>query len=558
MELILVVVGAIVVTAIAHRRGLEPALIIVVVGIAVSFAPDFEPPELDSHILLTVVLPPLLYSAALNFSFPTFLRNIRPILGLGVGLVVISAFTVAAVSAWLVLVPLTFATALVLGAIVAPPDAVTAVAVGRKLGLPKKVMAILTGESLINDAAALTLFSIAVAQVAGTRTFIDNPVLLFAYSAVVGPVVGALLGWITLWIRRRLANPGLETVQGLVVPFAAFIVAEELHASGVLAVVVAGFVVGSGTLSAGYQTRLQERYVWNSVDVLLEAFVFAYIGLHLRFVLQDLQEAHESLTQVAIASAIVLVLVLVIRPVSVFLMFGRSKLARHVEAKWSVPAPDTGRGTTRDRPLAKWRSRIDRRSLSWQENVVVSWTGMRGVVTLAAAAAIPATTIDGEPFPERATIQAIAFVVSVGTLLIQGSTLPWLIRRLHLSRFNDDHADDRAEEIKAEQVVQRAADDVLADFHAHPPAGINQELVAEIRAVIARHAQDADEMPDPGAPTKRAEVFSTVYRAVLGAQRAALIAELEDGRIEDEAVRAMLERLDLQEASVTARLESRL
>lgn len=556
MELILVVVGAIVVTAIAHRRGLEPALIIVVVGIVVSFAPDFEPPELDSHILLTVVLPPLLYSAALNFSFPTFLRNIRPILGLGVGLVVVSAFTVAAVSAWLVVVPLTFATALVLGAIVAPPDAVTAVAVGRKLGLPRKVMAILTGESLINDAAALTLFSIAVAQVAGTHTFIANPVLLFTYSAVLGPVVGAVLGYITLWIRRRLANPGLETVQGLVVPFAAFIVAEEMHASGVLAVVVAGFVVGNGTLSAGYQTRLQERYVWNSVDVLLEAFVFAYIGLHLRFVLEDLQQAHESLRQVAIASAIVLLMVLVIRPVSVFLMFGRSKLARHVEAKWSVPAPENGRGA--GRPLGRWRSRIDRRSLSWQENVVVSWTGMRGVVTLAAAAAIPATTVDGEPFPERATIQAIAFVVSVGTLLIQGSTLPWLIRRLQLSRFNDDHAADRAEEVKAEQVVQQAAEGVLAEFRANPPAGIDQDLVTEIRAVIARHAQDADEMPDPGAQTKRAEVFSSLYLAVLGAQRAALIAERDEGRIEDEAVRAMLERLDLQEASVTARLESRL
>ncbi|MCV7431473.1 cation:proton antiporter [Mycolicibacterium bacteremicum] len=557
MELILVVVGAIVVTAIAHRRGLEPALIIVVVGIVVSFAPDFEPPELDSHILLTVVLPPLLYSAALNFSFPTFLRNIRPILGLGVGLVVVSAFTVAAVSAWLVVVPLTFATALVLGAIVAPPDAVTAVAVGRKLGLPRKVMAILTGESLINDAAALTLFSIAVAQVAGTHTFIANPVLLFTYSAVLGPVVGAVLGYITLWIRRRLANPGLETVQGLVVPFAAFIVAEEMHASGVLAVVVAGFVVGNGTLSAGYQTRLQERYVWNSVDVLLEAFVFAYIGLHLRFVLEDLQQAHESLRQVAIASAIVLLIVLVIRPLSVFLMFGRSKLARHVEAKWSVPAPENGRGAAR-RPLGRWRSRIDRRSLSWQENVVVSWTGMRGVVTLAAAAAIPATTVDGEPFPERATIQAIAFVVSVGTLLIQGSTLPWLIRRLQLSRFNDDHAADRAEEVKAEQVVQQAAEGVLAEFRANPPAGIDQDLVTEIRAVIARHAQDADEMPDPGAQTKRAEVFSSMYLSVLGAQRAALITERDEGRIEDEAVRAMLERLDLQEASVTARLESRL
>jgi hypothetical protein len=168
VELILVVVGAIAVTAIAHRRGLEPALIIVVIGIAVSFLPGFSAPELDSHILLSVVLP-LLYSAALDFSFPTFLRNIRPILGLGVGLVVVTAFVVAAVSSWLVVVPLTFGTALVLGAIVAPPDAVTAVAVGRKLGLPKRVMAILTGESLINDAAALALLSVAVVVVADTE-----------------------------------------------------------------------------------------------------------------------------------------------------------------------------------------------------------------------------------------------------------------------------------------------------------------------------------------------------------------------------------------------------
>lgn len=531
---------------------MEPALIIVVIGSAVSFLPGFEPPELDSHILLTVVLPPLLYSAALDFSFPTFFRNIRPILGLGVGLVVVTAFAVAAVSSWLVLVPLTFGLALVLGAIVAPPDAVTAVAVGRKLGLPKRVMAILTGESLINDAAALTLFSIAVAQVAGSHTFIENPFLLFGYSATVGPLVGALLGYVTLWIRKHLDNPGLETVQGLVVPFAAFITAEEFHASGVLAVVVAGFVVGNGAMGAGYQTRLQERYVWNSVDVLLEAFVFAYIGLHLRFVLQDLNEAHESLAVVAVASIIVLLIVLVIRPLSVFLMFGRNKLSSHVESKFSTP------GTRTRKPKARWRRMIDRRSLSWRENVVVSWTGMRGVVTLAAAAAIPVTTASGEPFPERATIQAIAFAVSVGTLLIQGWTLPLLIRQLNLSRFCDDHAADRAEEIKAEQVVHDAADEVLDAFEADPPEGLDPRVVTEIRAVIARHSQDADEMPDPEALTKRAAVFSGLYRDVLAAQRGALIAERDEGRIEDEAVRAMLERLDLQEAGVSARLESRL
>ncbi|HTY29657.1 MAG TPA: sodium:proton antiporter [Mycobacterium sp.] len=562
MELILVVVGAIVVTAIAHQRGLEPTLIIVVVGIAVSFVPGFEAPELDSHILLTVVLPPLLYSAALDFSFPTFLRNIKPILGLGVGLVLVTAFTVATVSAWLVVVPLTFGTALVLGAIVAPPDAVTAVAVGRKLGLPKRVMAILTGESLINDAAALTLFLVAVAQVAGTHTFIENPVLLFAYSAVAGPAVGAALGYVTLWIRNRLNNPGLETIQGLVVPFAAFIAAEELHASGVLAVVVAGFVVGSGTLSAGYQTRLQERYVWHAVDVLLEAFVFAYIGLHLRFVLEDLRENHESLTEVAVASAIVLFIVLAIRPLSVFAMFGRGLLLRHVDRTLSVPIPERGgRGALgvkrRGKPEGKWRSMIDHRSLSWRENVVVSWTGMRGVVTLAAAAGVPLTVAGGEPFPERATIQAIAFVVAVGTLLLQGWTLPPLIRRLDLSDREDDQSYDREETLKAERIVHDAADAVLADFRAHPPEGLDPRVLAEIRDTIARHSQDADEMPDPEAHTLRAEVFSGLYRDVLAAQRAALISERDAGSLDDEAARAMLERLDLQEAGVTARLESR-
>ncbi|KUI38869.1 sodium:proton exchanger [Mycobacterium sp. IS-1496] len=560
MELILVVVGAIVVTAIAHRRGLEPALVLVVVGFAVSFAPDFNGVELESEVLLSVVLPPLLYSAALSFSFPTFLRNIRPILGLGVGLVVITTFAVAGLASWLV-PSLTFGTALILGAVVAPPDAVTAVAVGRRLGLPKKVMAILTGESLVNDAAALSLFSIAVAQVAGSRAFIENPVLLFSYSALLGPLVGAALGFVTLWIRRRLANPGLETIQGLVVPFAAFISAEHLHASGVLAVVVAGFVVGHGSLDAGYQTRLQERYVWNSVDVMLEAFVFAYIGLQLRFVLEDLHEAHESLAEVAVASGVVLLVVLLIRPVCVFVMFGRGVLSRKVESKLSVPKPERGGrgalGIRRRGGPRRLSGLVDRRTLTWQENVVVSWTGMRGVVTLAAASGIPLMTVDGEAFPERATIQAIAFVVSVGTLLLQGWTLPPLIRWLQPS-FEVDRQSDETETRKAEQVVHTAADEVLNRFADAPPRGLDEETLANIRQTIARHAQDADEMPDPESHTPRAEVFSQLYRDVLCAQRTALIAERDAGRIEDEAVRAMLERLDLQEAGVSARLESRI
>jgi CPA1 family monovalent cation:H+ antiporter len=447
---------------------------------------------------------------------------------------------------------LCFATALVLGAVVAPPDAVTAVAVGRKLGLPKRVMTILTGESLINDAAALTLFSIAVAEVAGSRNFIDNPVLLFGYSAAVGAAVGVALGYVTLWIRNRLNNPGLETVQGLLVPFAAYITAENLHASGVLAVVIAGFVVGNGSLSSGYQTRLQERYVWNSVDVLLEAFVFAYIGLHLRFVLADLREAHESMTDVAVASIVVLGVVLVIRPAWVSLMFGRSVLSRQIDRNLSVPIPERGgRGALGIRRRAKPPT-----LLTWQEHVVVSWTGMRGVVTLAAAAGIPLTTASGEPFPQRALIQAVAFVVAVGTLLVQGATLPAMIRRLGVS--SPDGGDQHAREhLKAERIVHHAAEGVLADFAANPPEGLDPGVVAEIRETIARHSQDADHMPDPDEHSLRAEVFSALYRDVLVAQRAVLIAERDSGNVGDEAARAMIDRLDLQEAGVTARLESR-
>jgi len=215
----------------------------------------------------------------------------------------------------------------------------------------------------------------------GSTAFISNPLLLFSYSAVLGPAVGAALGYVTLWIRRRLAHPGLETIQGLVVPFAAFISAEHLHASGVLAVVVAGFVVGHGALDAGYQTRLQERYVLELRRRDARGLVFAYIGLQLRFVLEDLNEAHESLTEVALASGVVLVVVLLIRPAWVFLMFGAACLSRHVEARLSVPIPVVGaRGAlgTRKPNGGKRSALIDRRLLTWQENVVVSWTGMRG------------------------------------------------------------------------------------------------------------------------------------------------------------------------------------
>ena len=283
MQLLLVVVGAIAVAAIAHRKGLEPSIVVVMLASLVSFIPGLPRFELQPDLILGVVIPPLLYSAALDFSFASFARNIRPILALGVGMVLVSTFATGLV-AWWVVPSLAFTPALVLGAVVAPPDAVAALAVGRRLGLPKRLMAILTGESLVNDASALTVFSLTVAAVTGGHTTFSNPFLLFGYDVVGGCVIGLLLGIVVHWIRLRLRDSGFETALGLAVPFAAYLLAEQIHASGVLAVVMAGFSLGHNNASVGFETRLQDRQVWQSLDTLLETFVFAYMGLRCRFI----------------------------------------------------------------------------------------------------------------------------------------------------------------------------------------------------------------------------------------------------------------------------------
>src|SRR5262245_16811058 len=223
----LVIVGAIVVTALARRKEAQPALVITLVALAVSLIPGLPRLELESDVILGVVLPPLLYTATLEFSVFAFFRKLGPILVLGVGLVIVTALVVGAVGA-AVVPALTTGAAIVLGAVIAPPDAVSAVGIGRELGLRRRVLSVLTGESLVNDAAALTLFSVAVASVTGSHTFLDNPFLLFFYSSLVGIASGLAIGIVALGIRRVLNDAGLETVLGLVIPFAAFMLAEEL------------------------------------------------------------------------------------------------------------------------------------------------------------------------------------------------------------------------------------------------------------------------------------------------------------------------------------------
>ena len=372
----------------------------------------------------------------------------------------------------------------------------TIVSHGKELGLPRRVVAILTGESLVNDAAALTFFSLAVAAAAGTHTFISNPFWLFVYGCAVGLVVGWLLGVVAITTRSVLGSPALETALGLILPFAAYFVAESFHASGVLAVVIAGFTVSIGTQynpgretrGVDFRTRTMERQVWPVIETLLEAFVFAYMGLQVRWVIEDLAETEYSFGEALGLGLLVLLAVILIRIAWVAALYGKGLFDAWIYAKRAAVDPSDPRVVRRMQQVARmeqrqaereerWRERDERwaerrpdrqklerpkrkrnmrqppRPLSWKESLLVSWTGMRGIVTLAAAGSIPLTDGFGEEFPGRTLIQFIAFTVAIGTLLLQGLTVPLLARRLNI-----DVADEDAEEERQLAAAQAAAD----------------------------------------------------------------------------------------------------
>ena len=498
VQLLLVMTGALIIAAFAHLRGLQAGIVTVTLAAAISFIPGLPRLELDPELILGVVIPPLLYSATLNFSFFAFVKNLRSILGLGVGLVVFTTAVVGLLTSWLS-PELGLAGALVLAAVVSPPDSVTTVSHGREIGLPRRTISILTGESLVNDAAALTLFAVAVAAVTGDSEFIENPFLLFGWEAVIGLILGVVLGRVVIAVRSKVGNPTIESGLNLLVPFLAYFAAEQLHASGIIAVVAAGFTVSMshfhtpsrGTPSTAYRTRLQEAALWPVVDLILEAFVFAYMGLQFRFVLEDLADSSTPTWSTIGLGLIVLVTVVLCRFAWVYFSYGRAQLALLIYAKRMARTLDPmarrreRRRGDPDRTIEGRPQRLDRSGRSQRpdnaerpqlqqnldtaagrtggrggrpgpggrpggrdgshitvltppENLLVSWTGMRGIITLAAAGGIPLTIASGAPFPGRTIIQTVAFIVAVGTLLMQGSTLPWLAKRLKIDTTAED------------------------------------------------------------------------------------------------------------------------
>jgi len=530
--ILVVMIVSIAVAALAERRNIQPPLLLAIIGLGASYLPGLPKLELEPHIILGIVLPPMLFSAASDFSFSSFARRAGSIINLGVFLV-FAVTVVVGIAATIVLPGIPPAAALVLGAVLAPPDAVAAITIGRKAGLPTALMTVLKGESLINDAAALTLFAATIAAVAGTHPFIDGIGQSFLYAALVGSLVGALIGNLAQFVRGKLGNPSLATAVSVVIPFAVYLLAEELHASGVLAVVAAGFSMGHHATSAGYEERIQERQFWRTADTLLETFVFAYIGLQLRFVLEDATAAGYQLSTLLGATVAIFVATVLVRFGWIFVTaaLGRWRYKRIIE-KNALHAPRR-RGRTPPPPSPP---------LSWKENIVLSWTGMRGVVTLAAAAGIPLVTATGEDFPGREAILALAFLVTIATLLIHGLTLPWLIRRLDIA--NPDDARYEAEQRSlARQIAQKANKETLEAYRA---AHDNPDDRTMIDLIASRFNRESENQ-------KSAENFDRTLALDLGnlllnARRTSLLAARDARQLDDAVLRDMLEQMDTEQA----------
>ena len=523
--LLAVLVVSVLLSGIARRYDVSGPLALVVAGLLAGLIPGVHGIELEPDLVLFVILPPLLWSAGLESSYVALRKNTRRIGLLAVGLPLVTTFAVGFV-AYRTVPELTVAAALTLGAIVAPPDAVSAAAIGRRLGLPRQIMTLLGGESLLNDATALTAYKVALAASIGTAASWGTPVFTFALAAVGGTAIGWAMGTLIVHVRTWFVDSLVESAIGLVAPFFIYLLAEEVHGSGVIAVVVAALILGQRSSRASYATRLQDTAVWKTLQFVLESFAFLLIGLQLPTVVAELEGI--SAATLAIASTAVLATVIGVRIVWVFAMaFIPRKFSRRIRENEEKPTK--------------------------AQVFIVAWAGMRGVVSLAAAFAVPATTLSGDDFPGRPQLVFLTFVVVVGTLLLHGLTLPLIIRVLDVQ--SDDAQKDALEEAAAQTKAAQAAADKLDELMASQRADSD---VHDRAAKILRHWNDRrrnqaweqlgrsdDEIGEgPSAAFKRLRL------EMLKAERETFIEERDAGRIDDEVLRSVLHGLDLEEATL--------
>ncbi|MEV0296397.1 Na+/H+ antiporter [Nocardia sp. NPDC050710] len=506
--LVVLVASATALAALARRFGISEPLVLTLAGVAASYLPFVPEVHPDPEIILLGLLPPLLYTAAIRTSLVDFRANIRTIALLSVGLVLFSTFAVAAVVYWLLPVP--FAVAVALGAVVAPPDAVAATAVARRIGMPRRIVTILEDESLFNDATALVTLRTAIAAAAGTyelwRAGVD-----FLLAAGGGALVGIVVAYLLAMLRRRITDPVLDTTLSFLAPFIAYLPAEEIGASGVIAVVTCGMILGHGApVWQSAASRIAERTNWRTIQFILECSVFLIIGLQVRAILEDAWSSGLDHATLVLAAGAVLLTVMLARPLWIF--------------PWMLLMRGLGKESA---PLT--------------HPAVVSWAGMRGVVTLAAVLLLPEGT------PQLAVLKLLALVVVAGTLLLQGTSLPWLVRLLRL------RGPSRAEDaLQKANLLQQAVAAGLAELDARITPDTPETVVQSLRdrvtwqtnAAWERLGRSESEQATPTAEYRRLRL------AMLQAERETVLRVRDSGRLDYEILQHVLARLDLEESMI--------
>ncbi len=525
----------------AKRMNVPYPLMLVVAGLALGFVPRLPRVSLEPDYVFLLFLPPLLYYAALLTSWRDFRANLLPITQLAVGLTLFTTVAVAA-CAMLVLPGLTWAAAFVLGAIISPPDAIAASAIANRLGVPRRIVTILEGESLVNDAIALVAYRFAVAAVVTGAFSLTAAVWQFIVVSIGGVWVGLLVGLLATRLRPKINDYVIETTVSLLTPFFAYLLAERLGVSGVLATVTAGlYVARQIPRISSPATRLRAYAVWDVLVFVMNGLVFILIGLQLPAIAERLGVSVRW-PQLIGCGLLVSAAAIVVR---LFWVFTAIYVPRWLKLPLSRRHPTPPFGHV----------------------FLVSWTGMRGIVSLAAALSLPAKTNAGAAFPGRDIILFTTFVVILVTLLAQGLTLPWVIR---LFNVRDDGSDHRDEEVMALYLSSLAAVerlDKLAASGIEPlPLAAIQRVRGEYDGRLSFYAQQIgfhfraraatpDEEADAAVAHARVEearlVFTTedqFRRQALGAQRTMLLQLRDNGTIADDVLRRVQESLDLEES----------
>jgi CPA1 family monovalent cation:H+ antiporter len=493
-------------------------ILLVLGGLVLGFVPGIPTIELPPDLVLIAVLPPLLYGAAFFTSLRDFRVNLRPIVMLAVGLVLMTTFVVAVI-AHTVIPGLSWPGAFVLGAIVSPTDPTAATAIAQRLGLPRRLVSLIEGESLVNDGTALVAYRVAVAVVVGGSFSLAEASGRFALSVAGGIAIGLGVGFIIRAVRRRLDNPPVEITISLLSGYFAYLPAEAAGVSAVLAAVTVGIYMGwHAPELTTVQTRLQGTAVWEIVFFVLNALLFALIGLQLPSIIDSL--SGRSTGTLLWYAVVVTAAVIAVRFAWVFFV---TYLPHALSA----------------------RRRDDALPAHWQPKVVLAWSGIRGAVSLAAALALPLTTDAGAPFPNRDLIIFLTFAVILGTLVVQGLSLPALIGVL---RLEDDGVAEK-EEAKARIHAAEAALGRLEELL--PEDWVREDTAERLRGTynfrrdrfLSRFDADSD-----GAIEDRSTDFQRLRRELLNAEREAVVELRQQGRIDDAVMRRVVRDLDLEDA----------